>query len=577
MIDEDVDFAGVFRYSFMKTEASHTATEDATMTNLEGTVDRVRRRLALIHLAESATILLFLFLAAAAFLILADRIFYVGQAGFIVAGGVAVVAAAVWLAAERRRVNTLYAAGRIDRAFGLQERISSAMAVNDPSEPMLPALLEDARRRAEGVDPSYFRFRKPRCLALLPLPLVACVGLLFVPPMDLLGRQKIEEKRRVERADVKRQADHMQMKAQELLQRATSQKLPEAQKLAFVMQKLAEQLAKAPDTKKDAMLKMSKLEDEARQAQEKLEKSAKFGGMKEQQPGELSRKTDALGESKQEMKDLADAMKEGDLAKAAESMQKLEQKLKEGKLSDAEAKKLGEAMKELAGNLQQNDQMAQNLKQCAEQLCKSGTKAATQALKQMQLTQQQMQELAQQMQEMQNIDFARKVLDYERLCMSSCRPSQICPACGNPVCAGCGTYACVCCPVPMGPDGGPCCNCAGGGMMAGRSGSGAGSGQGNGQGTGSGTGGGQGTGQRPVGPPGNVTLQNTKVTPELAPGSVLSTQFLRGLPPQDPSSKAAYEKVMQAARKAAEDAIHREDIPPEYRDTVKSYFEDLEK
>ena len=542
------------------------------MTSLEGTVDRIRKRLILLELAHAASRLLLWLALAAAVIVFTDKILHLGTALLVGAGALAAGVLVAWLVVTRRRISMLYAAERIDETFGLQERVSTALAMGSSHEPMVPALENDAERQAGKIDPSRFRFRPSRQLALLPLPLACIVGLMFLQPIDLLGRGKREEQKKVEQAEVKKQVEHLKMKAQELMQRADRAKSPEAQKLALQMQKLAADLARQPEPKKEAMLKMAKLSEEAKRVQEQAARAEKFDKLDLGKTGQLDSKLRELNKAQQAMQQLADAMQKGDLAKASDALKELANKLENGTISDAEAKKLGEALNELAKNMPAGDQLTQQMQQLAQQLAKNGTKDAQglkQALQQMKLTQEQMKELQKLMQQMQAADFAQDVLDYEKMCMSCKKAGGVCPVCGNPPCGGCGTYDCVCCIVSVGPDGGPCCKTGpGAGMCAGG---------GAGMAWQRGPIGGQGTGQRPLSPPGPVNYKDTKTPNKMTPGKVLATQFLRGMPPDDAEAKAEYRNVLQAAQKDAEDAIHREDIPPEYRDKIKGYFEDLEK
>jgi len=539
------------------------------MENLESKISRVRRRLIVLELAHSAARMLFFLASAIAVLVLADRLVHLGWTVLSVCCGVAAAGVLVWLAVTRRRVSAFYAAERIDSVFGLQERVSTAFSMRRAAEPMLPALLTDAGKHVDEIDPSRFRFTAPREIRWLPVPLLCIAGLMLLQPVDLLGRRQQEERKKVEKLEVKKQAAHLLVKAQELLRRAERDKLPDAKKLAWQMQKLAEELAKAPDLKKDAMLKMSKLSDEAQRLKDQAARAEKFEKLDFGKSEKLQGKIGEMKEAKQAMQSLADALANGDMEKAADAIKDLAQKLQEGKLSDAEAKKLGEALQELAKDMPAGDQITQQLKELGEGLCKNGNKGAGKTMQQMKLTQQQMQELQKLMQQMAAADFAQDVLDYEKMCMSCNKPTGICKVCGMPVCGGCGTFACVCCPVNVAPDGGPCCRTCPGACMGG--------GLGNGPAWQWGPRGGMGSGQRPLAPPGPVNHKDTRPPTKIGPGKILATQFLRGMPPDDAEAKMEYQQVLDAAQKDAEDAISREDIPPEYREKIKGYFEDLKR
>lgn len=554
------------------------------MTALEGKVRRVKNRLALIEFLVSATRILFYLAVAAAALVLIDKFFRLGRTITLMAGGWAVVAGLVWLVLTRKQISEGYAARRIDGAFGLQERISTAISVARSSdEPMAPALAADAERHAERIDAARFRFRPPRELKLLPAPMLAlAVVLLFVPQMDVLGREKRETERRIEREEreeVRKQAKHLGIKARHFQNRVKEKKQTKLNKLALQMQKLANDLAKAPNTKKKAMIKMSKLTNEIDKQRKRIARAQKFNALKLDKTGKLRDKTGKLDKAKASMKKLIDALQKGKLDDAADALAELAKKLQSGEISPEEAKKLGDALKELANNMPAGDQLTQDLADLADQLQSLDPKDAAKfakAMQQMKLTQQQMQQLQNMMQQMQSLDFAQDILDYEKMCMSSGKPSNLCKVCGNKMCMACGTFGCVCCLNPIGPDGGPCCRCN---KPCGACGSAMCKGMGMCQGPVAVKGpfGGKGQGRRPLGEKGPTDFKPTKLPSNLGPGKILATQFVRGMPPDDAEAKAEYQDVLEQARKMADDAIRREDLPPQYRKKIKQYFDDLDE
>jgi hypothetical protein len=392
--------------------------------------------------------------------------------------------------------------------------------------------------------------------------------------MDLLHRAERQEQQEREKKEVIRQAEHMAVKARQLVQKAEAKKLAAMKKIATEMQKVSKQLEKKPPGKQEAMVKISKLQEKVRKRREQLGRAEKFGKLDKSLTGKTDEKIEKLGKTKQEMQKLSDAVKLGDFKKAAKALEELQQKMADGSLSPEKLENLADAMKKMAKGMPQNDELTKAMKKAAEELksaCKGGKcskQGLSKALEQMKLSQKQMQEIQKQMDEMKACDFARDVLDYEKMCMSCKRPSQICPVCGNPVCAGCGTFDCVCCPVNIGPDGDPCCHCNVSGMCKGGGGGSSPVMQ-------KAPTGGQGGGERPVAEKQPVDFNATKLPPNLGPGKILATQFLRGMPPEDAEAKAEYEDVIKAAKELADEAIRREDIPPESREKIKNYFDDL--
>jgi len=521
------------------------------MTRLEGIVSSIRARLALLEAAASALRFLFYVSAAAAALVFADRLFHLGQSNALIAGALATAGVAAWLVITGRRISTDFAARRIDGEFGFQERISTALSVRHSGEAMVPALTADAERCAGSVDPSRFRFRPPRELKFLPAPILALmVGLWAVPPMDILGRQQRQQKRQAEQEQIKKRAAHLHTQALKLEGTAREKKLPQAEKLAHKMHKLAQDLARSPKTKQSAMIRMSKLSDETRKQRKRFERAEKFGKLDLAKSASLESKIGKLGEAKQAMRKLAEALSAGKLGDAAEALKDIGEKLNDGSISPEEARKVSEALKELAENLPADDQLAEALARLAKQLGSLDPLDAArlaQALQQMQVTRREMLELLKLMQEMRACDFALDVLEFERMCLSRDKPGRPCAKCGRLGCMGIG------CMGQPGMGGG------GGAAMQ------------------KGPFGGGGLGQRPLAEKQPVEHLSTKVKGKPAPGKILGVQFQRGMPPEGSEAKAEYQDVLTAARKAAEDAIRREDIPPQLREKIKGYFGDLEK
>lgn len=117
-------------------------------------------------------------------------LFQVALSVIVVAGGLAVTVLVTFLVAP-----DLPALARAaDRAFGLQERLSTALEVaailrpDAAPDPVRAALLVDAERRTGAVDPrKLVRLTLPRIVWAVPALLVAAILLQVVPP-GALGR-----------------------------------------------------------------------------------------------------------------------------------------------------------------------------------------------------------------------------------------------------------------------------------------------------------------------------------------------------------------------------------------------------
>jgi hypothetical protein len=94
-----------------------------------------------------------------------------------------------------RRVEAIDAARLADRAFGLADRVTTALECHrrDAQGPMVDALIADAVARAAAVEPRQIVRRiVPREARLLPVPLVAAVVLAVAPPVPMPSASMFE-------------------------------------------------------------------------------------------------------------------------------------------------------------------------------------------------------------------------------------------------------------------------------------------------------------------------------------------------------------------------------------------------
>ncbi|MBI2216785.1 MAG: hypothetical protein HYU51_05760 [Candidatus Rokubacteria bacterium] len=94
-----------------------------------------------------------------------------------------------------RRVGAVDAARLADRAFGLSDRVTTALECGRRGDrgPMVEALIADAIERAESVQPRQIVRRVlPREAKLLPLPIVAAAVLVLAPPVPLPSARLFE-------------------------------------------------------------------------------------------------------------------------------------------------------------------------------------------------------------------------------------------------------------------------------------------------------------------------------------------------------------------------------------------------
>ncbi len=351
-----------------------------------------------------------------------------GALGVLVAAGVAILSGP----------SRLDAAVAIDRAFHLQERLSSALTLPEDlrEAPAGKALIADAVRRVTDLDvAAEFGLRLPRRAWIVLFPAALAVLLVFVPPLVPSSAQA----RTSEQIDVKalaKQARALSKKIASQRQAIDKQKFPEAEKILAQIEKKIEELTKAPPAGKDKlMVELNSLTDALKERQKQL-------GSPEQVNRQLQqlKEMGSQGPADEFARDLA----RGEFKKAAQELQKLQEKLQAGKMTEAEKKALKEQLQEMARklhdlahleqrkkqledarknggltqkqyeremqklqeqtkNLKQLQQLANKLAQAHEALQKGDTKKAAES---MGMTQQQLQEMAKQLEEMQSLDNA---------------------------------------------------------------------------------------------------------------------------------------------------------------------------
>ncbi len=333
------------------------------MRELEKPVARVFRQLRYQRFLSTLVWSLAIALALVAGIIAGEKVWNRALPGpewlpFAVAGALAVVfSAGLAIVTGASRLD---AAVAIDRAFRLNERVSSAWTLpNDLREtPAGRAVIADASLKLAGLDvAAEFGLRIPRRAWVVLIPATAAVLLLFAPawvPSSALAKTK-------EALDTKafaKQTEALSKKIASQRQTIDKQKFPEADKLLAALAKKTDELAKAPPAAKDKlMVELNALTDALKDRQKQL-------GSPEQVNRQLKqlKELGAQGPADQFAKDLA----RGDFAKAAEQLKKLQEKLQSGKMSEAEKKALKEQLGEMAKKLHELANLEQRKKQLEE-------------------------------------------------------------------------------------------------------------------------------------------------------------------------------------------------------------------
>ncbi|MBI2195010.1 MAG: hypothetical protein HYU36_23765 [Planctomycetes bacterium] len=499
---------------------------------------------------------------------LADRLFYLGfspyTALFLALGTLIPISL---VRSMLKPVSLMRAARAVDERLGLEERLSTALYLQGSDEPAAQAVLLDAQRHAESIRPQrHFPYQFPREMRYLPVP-VLTLALVWgvMPSLDLLKRETAAQELAKDKARMKVEAQALKDRTQRLKKKMEEVKSPHTADLVRQLEKAADDLKAAKD-KKEGFLKLSELGDQLKNRQEELQKILE--NHKRFQPGAQT----------EMMKELEQALAQGDHEAARKQLEKLSERLREegDKLGQEEREKLARELDHLGDRLPEQEKLSKAMKSAAAALRRGTPQGMQRSLEELESAESELADLEQLQEELEMIDLAMKELDMAKECMS-CQAifSEFCPSCNQKLCRTCGTDECECC----GEGQVEKCKlkvCRGGsgngkGGVGIRSNRGGGSGQGQGQGGGSG----RGSGQRQRGDLESAGFEKTKVKGQIGKGPVLGSFMVKGLPPRGETT-VEYSEVVTHYKEAAEDALDKERIPANYRDLVREYFESIE-
>lgn len=488
---------------------------------------------------------------------------------FAVAGVLGLAAAA--LVALIRGPSRIDAAVAIDRAFGLNERLSTALTLPiDLRETQVgQALIADTARHLHTIDVgSKFGLKTPR-LAWIPLvPAALALALLFLPEA---AQTKALAKRAADPVDkvAAKKAGKALSKAiaqqREALDKA---KFAETEKLLAEIEQAADKLAKSPPTAKDkALIELNRLTDALKDRQRQL-------GGTEQIAKQLQqlKQMSTNGPADQFAKDLA----KGDFQQAAEDLKQLQEKLASGAMSETDKKALKEQVQEMkqqleklanlderkkqldealknggltkeqheqqmaklndqAKQLQKMQELAQKLGQCENALQQGDMKKAADALG---MSQQQLQELAKQAQDIESLDSALADIQDAKSGMAGDGLNQF------------------------------------GDSLDGSNSLGMGNSMNRGQGMGRGRG--RGEGDRPE-TPDDVSHYNSKVKQQYGKGKAILEGFAPPSKQMKGDSVVTEEAAIEASSSVAAEALSNQKVPRNVEKHVLNYFDQIRK
>ncbi len=300
----------------------------------------------------------------------------------LAASGVLAIAATALgvLVAWLRRVHRLRAAAEIDRAFHLEDRVTSAISLPKDlrAEPAAQALLADVEQHLSHCEVTrQFALRVPRALLapLAPL-LLATACWLLLPSWQ-------RESRAVDRSDAASEAAVERRELAERVQRAMQRlqqelalmapQVPENQpELAELRQLLGDLERLAYDTNRDAarsepektLERLTEIEQRLQEQQRKLAQAAQVRNSLQ----DLARRVRAAEQAPLER--FRQALAQGKLDQAAKALRELAKELEKSDLPPEQQ----QALKNQLQQLQQELEKLRSLKEARERLARSGLK-----------------------------------------------------------------------------------------------------------------------------------------------------------------------------------------------------------
>ena len=332
-------------------------------------VRAARRRLVMGRFAQLAVYYLLAAGACAAGLVWAARwttvpVLY----GSAIAAGAALLVAMAHALATRPSMRT--AALALDAATGLEERVTTALSLHEASSPAARAVIDDAIQAVRAADAARIAIDRPRRAAMLAAPAVLIVGGLVLPDLsrksgaadaDVAGSTAV-----VPAPIRKQESTRLRNRAFELEKRAEERNLPQLKELAQAMRDASEAIRQKDVKSSDALAKISRLEDKAKERRDELAKNPALAEnlLRKNEDGAPADSAEAAAKASELDKKLSELE-----AKVREAQKRLDESGKGG----AEAKRLREALKELADGLEGlGGEKMRDLEKKLEEMAKEG-------------------------------------------------------------------------------------------------------------------------------------------------------------------------------------------------------------
>jgi len=353
-----------------------------------------RRRLLLQQFVGGLVWCWFVLLVIATVAIAASKIWYIpvdartwsgAWLGGALGLGIVIALAHTWL----KRKSSFDAATEIDRRFGLRERVASTLALSDHdlASPVGQALVSDVSEKLRRIHVAEkFRLQLDRRAWLPMVTAIGAFALAFL--VDSRGQDNPVSATPTSSpaaAQVKKSTTALQKKLAEQKREAKEKGLAEAEHLFNKLEEGAKNLAgKNEVEQKQALVKLNDLAKDLEKRKQALGDSKSF----QQQLNQLKDINKGPAEK------MAQSLKNGDLQKAMDEVEKLKQQLAENKLDDQAKQELGKQLEKMQQALDQarngHEQAKQDLQRQIEEKRQAGQTGEADKL------QQQLDKLAQQ-------------------------------------------------------------------------------------------------------------------------------------------------------------------------------------
>lgn len=336
------------------------------MNSIHSQIRRARRRLILGRFLAAACRSLGLVWSLAAIGILARALWVtpwesqVWDAAWLIGSTVLGLASAALIAAWTAP-SLLKAATEIDTRFGLRERLGSALAL--PAEvrdtPIGQALLADAESRAEPLDLRDRFAIAPTRLTWLPLlPAAMMAVALFVPAAEPVKEEPQTLEVSAEAHQITTAAKSLKQKLSQQREQAEATGLKDAEELFRKLEGELNDLTKRESLdSKDAMVALNDIKKQLDQRREQL-------GAPEQLRQALAKLPELQTGP---MRELTDAIRQGDFAKAEQQLRSLAEKLRDESLTQEQRDELRNQVESLRDRITQENERTEIAKRQLQQ------------------------------------------------------------------------------------------------------------------------------------------------------------------------------------------------------------------